>query len=118
MMQIFLKDLMLTGEHGVSEDEKYWNTTFVVNVVMDIEEKINYTELDQTIDYQQAYQVIKTEFSIRERLLENLVNRIYMRLVESFPSLSHVEISIAKIDPPITNFSGRVGVTLKKSVSR
>jgi dihydroneopterin aldolase len=118
MMQIFLKDLKLSGEHGVSEAEKYWNTTFVVNVVLDIEERINYLELDHTIDYQQAYHLIKTEFSIRERLLENLVNRIYMRLVESFPTLSQVEISIAKIDPPIKNFSGRVGVTLKKSVSR
>lgn len=118
MMQIFLKDLHWKGEHGVSDAEKYWGTTFIVNVTLDIDERSSYEQLDQTIDYQKAYTLIQSEFAVREKLLENLVNRIYQRLVETFPSLCHVEISIAKMDPPIRNFSGRVGVTLKKTVTR
>ena len=117
MMQIFLKDLNWPGEHGVSDDEKYWNTNFEINVVLDIEEQTVFGELEDTVD-QISYELIKREFSIRERLLENLVNRIYDQLVASFPSICHVEISIAKTDPPIRNFSGKVGVRLKKSVSR
>lgn len=116
MMYIFLQNLKWTGEHGVTEPEKSWGTTFIINAILEVEEKEKYDDLHQTADYQSVYELIKREFSIRESLLENLVTRIFDRLVESFPSILHVDISIAKDDPPIKGFSGRVGVHLKKSV--
>jgi dihydroneopterin aldolase len=116
MMHIFLQNLKWIGEHGVTEPEKNWGTTFIINATLQIEEKSRYDGLDQTADYQSVHEIIKREFSIRESLLENLVSRIYDRLVESFPSILHVDISIAKEDPPIKGFSGRVGVHLKKAV--
>lgn len=113
MMQIFLHNLKWTGEHGVAEPEKNWGTTFIINVTLQVEEKERYDGLSQSADYQSVYELIKREFSIRESLLENLAIRIYDRLIECFPSILHVEISIAKEDPPIKGFSGRVGVQLK-----
>ena len=118
MMQIFLKDLKWIGEHGVSDTEKSWGTNFIVDILLEIDERNSYDHLDHTVDYQQVYELVKFEFSIREKLLENLVMRISERLTNAFPFIHQVEISISKEDPPIKNFSGRVGVKYKKTVAR
>jgi len=47
------------------------------------------------------------------QLLETLATEIAGEIIEKFPVVTGVEISISKLHPPIKNFLGTVGVTFK-----
>jgi dihydroneopterin aldolase len=116
MVQVLLKDIRLQGCHGVFEGEERWATTFRLNLVIDLKNDPPYVALDNTVDYSKVFEIVKSSFSIREQLLENIANRIYTNLIHQFEQILSVEISIIKEDPPIQNFSGEVGVVFKKTV--
>jgi dihydroneopterin aldolase len=116
MIQVLLKDIRLQGTHGVFQGEELWATTFRLNLIIDLKNDPPFVELNDTVDYSKVYEIVKSSFSIREQLLENLADRIYANLVAQFIQIHSVEISIIKEDPPIPGFSGEVGIVFKKTV--
>jgi dihydroneopterin aldolase len=116
MTQVLLKDIRIQGSHGVFDGEERWATTFRLNIIIDLKKDPPYVELNDTVDYSKVYEIVKSSFSIREQLLENLANRIYKNLIHQFEQIQSVEISIIKEDPPIPKFSGEVGIVFKKTV--
>ena len=116
MTQVLLKDIRLQGTHGVYDREELWATTFRLNLVIDLKKDPPFVEIIDTVDYSKVYEIVKSSFSVKEQLLENLANRIYTQLIGQFAQIQSVEISIIKEDPPIPGFSGEVGIVFKKTV--
>jgi dihydroneopterin aldolase len=116
MIQVLLKDIRLQGKHGVFDGEDLWTTIFRLNLIIDLKDDPPYADLKDTVDYSKIYEIVKSSFSIKEQLLENLANRIYTNLIRQFVQIQSVEISIIKEDPPISGFSGEVGIVFKKTV--
>jgi dihydroneopterin aldolase len=116
MIQVLLKDIRLQGTHGVFQGEELWATRFRLNLIIDLKNEPPFVELSDTVDYSKVYEIVKSTFSVREPLLENLADRIYTNLVAQFIQIHSVEISIIKEDPPIPGFSGEVGIVFKKTV--
>ena len=73
------------------------------------------TSIDQTINYVEVYRMVQEVFSERKFLLETCAMQIAARLEASFPEMEQLTICIRKLNPPITNFSGSVGITYSKS---
>ena len=57
--------------------------------------------LNNTIDYQQVYQVIAKEMEQSSSLLENVAYRILTSLQSNFPMIKNVRVSIKKMNPPL-----------------
>lgn len=98
------------------EEEKRVGNEFEVDVTIGCKspEKI-ITSIDQTINYAEVYRILKQEFAQRKLLLETVAMQVADQLQQQFPEIENVRISIRKLNPPITNFSGSVGVVYSKS---
>lgn len=117
MIQILLQDIKLFGYHGVHPLEKVTGTHFTVNITIDINATGEPMALADTIDYADVFQLLKTEFSQTEDLLENLAERILTKIFTTFTLAQHADIAILKNNAPISAFQGRVGVRLSKDRS-
>lgn len=115
MFTIELHTLKFFAYHGVHEEETILGTDFEVSasIIFNAPEKI--MALKDTIDYVSAYQIIKDKFQIPEKLLETLAQNIVEALYEFDNRILTINISIKKINPPISNFTGEVGVVYSKS---
>jgi len=71
--------------------------------------------LDQTINYQNLFEIIEKRMMVATELLETLVTKIVDDIEMAFPFIKQVEISITK-NPPINGFNGNVAVSLKKNI--
>ncbi len=114
MFTIHLNNLNFFAYHGLYKEEKVLGAEFEVNaaIVIAAEEKI--TELKQTVNYVSVYNMIKKRMAIATPLLETLAQELIEEIYQSDKRIESISISIKKIHPPLTNFTGNVSVSLIK----
>lgn len=116
---IELRSLRFFADHGMYQEEMKVGNEFEVDVIMGCKApKKKITSIEQTINYVEVYRIIQENFAVRKFLLETLAMEIAEQLEAQFPELQHISISIRKLNPPITNFSGSVAITYKKDFKR
>lgn len=113
---IQLHNLHFFAYHGLYEDEKILGNEFEVNISMNVkvltEDKVS---IGDTINYAEAYEVVKEVFNQRENLLETICINICTAAKNQFPRLKKIAIQIIKLHPPIIGFTGSVSVSYKKT---
>ena len=100
---IELCGLNFHAHHGVLPHERLLGNTFTVDITLevDIRHAIDTDELSGTINYAEAYEVVKHEMDIPSQLLEHVCGRIGTALLHHFPTLQCVQVRVAKHNPPI-----------------
>lgn len=112
---IELNSIRFFGEHGMYDQEKKVGNEFEVDVSIDCKSpKKMIHSIEQTINYAEVYRILQEEFAERKFLLETVAMQVADKLQQQFPEIEFVKISIRKLHPPITNFSGSVGITFSK----
>jgi dihydroneopterin aldolase len=71
--------------------------------------------IDQTINYVEVFQIVQKVFRDRKLLLETCAMEVAEEIEKQIPDLEKLSITIRKVSPPITNFSGSVSVNYSKS---
>ena len=113
---IELNSIRFFAEHGMYEEEKRVGNEFEVDVSIACESpKELVTSIEQTVDYTEVYRILQEEFAKRQFFIETVAKKVADKLKHQFPEIETVKISIRKLNPPITNFSGSVGITYSKS---
>jgi dihydroneopterin aldolase len=113
---IELNSIRFFAEHGMYEEEKRVGNEFEVDVSIACKSpKKIITSIEQTINYAEVYRILQEEFAERKFLLETVAMKVADKLQQQFPEIETVKISIRKLNPPITNFSGSVGITYSRS---
>ena len=115
-MQILLKDVVLFGLHGVHPLEKKVGTTFRINIQIDLDPGTSVQSLSDTLDYAEVFATLKKEFQVTEDLLEVLIERIIASIALLSSNIKTIDISIIKLNAPITGFQGEVGVRKQKHI--
>jgi dihydroneopterin aldolase len=69
------------------------------------------TSIDETVNYAAVFKIVQSEFSVRQDLLETCAMNITDELYKTFPVLVKQVVSIKKLMPLLTNFTGLLGVT-------
>ncbi len=112
---IELRGLRFFAGHGLYPEEALVGNEFEVDVsvVHQAPEK-TVSSIDQTVNYVEAFRIVQEEFSQRKELLETCAMQIADRLQEKFPRIEKLTISIRKLNPPISGFTGSVGVSYSK----
>ncbi|MFT4203343.1 MAG: dihydroneopterin aldolase [Chitinophagaceae bacterium] len=113
MLRIELKNILFRANHGLYPGEKEIGGTFEVNAW------IAYTpsakiirELEDTIDYSQVFELIKSAMDEPEYLMETVITKIAYRIFDTFPVADEVYVCICKVNPPIPVYSGSAGVSI------
>ena len=103
MNRIELKDMEFFSRHGCFEEERIVGNRFVVNLTVegDFSAAAASDNLEDAVNYQALYDIVKEQMDIPSNLLENVASRICGKIKESFPELSMVKVTIDKINPPL-----------------
>ncbi len=112
---IHLHQLNFFAFHGVYEAEKIIGNNFELNIDVSFESDKQVKNLEQTIDYVAIYEIVKDKMAIPTKLLETLAETIADEIYRSDTRIISIRVNINKINAPIENFSGRVGVTCQKN---
>ena len=102
--------------HGHYAEEQIVGNRFIVNValVTDCEKAAESDNLDDALDYQALYQVVKEEMQIKSHLLEHVAGRILNRLHNEFDQIVHAKVKISKLNPPMGGQIEKVSITLER----
>ncbi len=101
--RIELRGLTFFAYHGVLAEERRLGNTFVVDLVLeaDVRDAIHTDNLADTVNYAEAYELVKREMSVPSLLLEHVCGRIAEALLDTFSSLQRVHVCVTKKNPPI-----------------
>jgi dihydroneopterin aldolase len=115
MVTVELRNLIMHGHHGIYEEEKKVMNTFEVNLDVKYDEKkSDFDSIDDTISYVDLYSIVKQKIQVPVFLLEKICQGIIRKIKHQYPSVREINISIYKIQAPIENFQGKVGVTMRR----
>lgn len=114
--RIHLEGLEFYAYHGHFAEEQVVGNDFLVNawIECDLLPAAASDNLEDALDYQLVYQMIKEEMMIPAKLLETLAGRILTRFGKTFPQAEEAWIKIEKLNPPLGGKIKSVGVELKQ----
>jgi dihydroneopterin aldolase len=110
-MTIQLNQLLFHAYHGLYAIEQEQGGPFEVNITATFQPTALITTLEQSVDYVGIYELVKARMAIATPLLETLVMELAQQILARFALLDSVCISIKKLEPPINDFTGTVGIS-------
>ena len=116
MASISVLGIKIYAYHGCLPEETKIGSDYEVNVVVeyDIQRSTESDDLKHTVDYVLINSIVKEEMSVASKLLENVVARIIDKIIEAYPKIFSVEVSVAKKNPPINGDVIEVAVKDKR----
>ena len=115
MLTIHLNDLLFFAHHGAYDGEPETGGEFQVNLLVKYDEKkIKFDNLNNILNYEELYHIVKKRMSMPSLLLEEVAESIIRKIRHEYSFVKEVSISIFKLKPPIEHFQGKVGITLQK----
>lgn len=115
MISIELKDVRIQAQHGLHKGESITGNEYHIALCVRYEEGSTvFDRLKDTINYVELYEIVKQRMQFPTHLLEKLCVEILQQVKLQFPFILDATVSVYKIQAPIENFEGKVGVTLYK----
>lgn len=110
---ITVSGIKLYAYHGCMEEEAKIGSAYEVDVLLeaDFSGAAMTDDLTQTVDYVAVNKIVTEEMAIRSKLLEHVAKRIIDKLFNNHPEIVTIEVSVAKLNPPIDGNVDRVVVT-------
>jgi dihydroneopterin aldolase len=115
MVVIELQQVRIHALHGVYEAEQKTGSTYEVNVKVSYEEgDTTFDDLKNTINYVEILEIVKQRMRMPAGLLEKVANGIIIDIRNRYPFTTEIMVSMYKLEAPVENFQGKIGVTLLK----
>jgi 7,8-dihydroneopterin aldolase/epimerase/oxygenase len=115
MISIELVDVHMYGYHGIFEGEEKAGNPYIVNLRVKYNEKDNdFESINDTINYEDLYQIVKQRMQIPTGLLEKICANVIRHIKHQYPFVKEVDLSIQKLQPPLQEFQGNVGVSMNR----
>jgi dihydroneopterin aldolase len=115
--EIILEGMTFYAFHGYYEEERKAGNRFIVDVKIktDIPETIDFDNLDNTINYEGVYEIVKSQMNKSYKLLEQVAKNILESIYNKWSFVESAEVSISKLSPPVGGPCNKAKVTLVKS---
>ena len=107
-----LNDLRFYAYHGVLPQERRVGGEYSLSlrVETDLSAAMENDQLEATLNYAELYEVVKREMQVPSNLLEHVAGRIAKAVMETFPQVSGLELTVVKLNPPMGADSQGAGV--------
>jgi dihydroneopterin aldolase len=101
--------------HGVSPQETSVGNYFTVDIsyAFPMKDVFESDDLRDVINYAEVYEAVKAEMERPSRLLEHVAGRILRLLEATFPQLTHIKLTLSKLNPPLGGEVYSASVTLE-----
>lgn len=116
MVIIEIEGMRFYAFHGHFEAEKIVGNEFLVDLKIetDCDKAAETDNLNDALNYQAVYEIVKREMAIPSSLLENLAKRILDSLYANFAVINNAKLKISKLNPPMGGEIEKVSVTLQR----
>jgi dihydroneopterin aldolase len=116
MGKIELEGMHFYAYHGHFDVERVTGNKFLVNlsIVTNLEKAAKSDDLNDTINYQKVYDIVKKEMQQKSHLLENVAKRIIDVLYSEFTEIDKIKVKISKLNPPMGGKIEKASVTLSR----
>jgi 7,8-dihydroneopterin aldolase/epimerase/oxygenase len=103
MGKIILEDIEFFAYHGCFKEEKVIGNKFIVNLEIetDTSKSEKTDKLDDTINYQEVYNIINEIMSESCDLLEHLGAKIIDAIMLKFTTIHEIKVKVSKLNPPM-----------------
>jgi dihydroneopterin aldolase len=108
MVEINLNDAEFFAHHGYYPEEQILGTRFIVDISVSFAPQGNLSEdeIDNTVNYEQLYNIARNEMKVTRKLIETVAQSIHDKIKSEFPFVSKIRVCLKKMDPPL---KGKVG---------
>jgi dihydroneopterin aldolase len=112
--KVSLIGLEFFAYHGYYNEEQKIGNKYVVNLTVhaDLSMPSSSDQLNETINYEVLYALVKECMLEKSRLLEHVAFRIGKAVFSRFQSVQTIQLSVSKLNPPIGGISERAEVEL------
>lgn len=117
MGKIIIEEMEFYAFHGHYQEEQIVGNRFLVDLEMDadLSDAADSDNLNDAVNYQQAYQIIKNEMRrTKSNLLENIGKRILDALWAEMEGIEKASIRIRKLNPPMGGPIKSVGIKMSR----
>jgi dihydroneopterin aldolase len=117
MGEIALEGMEFFAYHGHYDEEQKIGNKYGVDLYIstDLGQAAGTDKLQQTVDYEKLYQLVREEMKLPSRLLEHIGQRIIEHTLQAFPHIQEVRVVISKFNPPLGGICHRAKVTLSSN---
>ncbi|MEO6168489.1 MAG: dihydroneopterin aldolase [Chitinophagales bacterium] len=107
MAVISIEGMIFRAHIGYYDAEKLLGNEIEVSVKLEVAtQKAESTDkLEETIDYEDVYDLVREAVAEPMNLLETAVKKITNKIAGEYPSIKRLQVRIAKLNPPM---KGRV----------
>ena len=103
MSIISIEGMEFFAYHGCFKEEQVIGTKFRIDLFLEVDttaaEKSD--QLQDTVNYQSVFQLVKKEMETTSKILEHVGRRILDNIESEFPTVDHARIKIRKLNPPL-----------------
>ena len=108
---VALKDVKCFALHGYYPEEQLIGNHFVVDLETEFTPQGFDDELAQTVNYEDLNHIILEEMKHTQKLLESVLKNIISNVIELYPFVETVQVSMKKLNPPMP---GQIGHSFVK----
>jgi 7,8-dihydroneopterin aldolase/epimerase/oxygenase len=116
--QVFINGLVLHAYHGVMPHEGKVGQSFIIDLVLDIDlaDAAKSDKLADTVSYDAVAGVVSRTFTAMSyRLVEAAAGAVADAVLQNFPRIQTIRITVRKPHAPVAAVFTDVGVTLTRS---
>jgi dihydroneopterin aldolase len=116
MLSVHLSKLAFYAYHGFYEEERKLGNNYEVDITISYDERTHtLDDLNNLVNYESVYEIVKKRMSIPTPLLEEIAESMISKIRHQYRQVSEISVSIFKLQPPIENFQGKAGITLHRT---
>ena len=113
---IRLNNICIHAFHGAIPTENIVGADYIVNVEVkaDWGDAAKTDDLTKTINYAEINDIVREEMSKQRILIETVAESIVDRILQTFSLVEEAEVSVAKLNPPMTGEIESAEVVVRK----
>ena len=114
MAKIYLEGIEIYSFHGYSKEERKIGGKYRVDLCfsLDTSKAEHSDKLADTLNYERVFELVHEQMGQPSKLLEHIGRKVLDTLVEEFPMIDEIKLTIAKMHPPLPGIMKNVAVEL------
>ena len=116
MAVIEIENMEFYAFHGHFREEQIVGNKFLIDLTLEADlDKASQTDrLEDTLDYQVAFRVVKEQMDKKSNLLEHIGKRILDALYDNLEGIKKARVRIRKMNPPMGGHIGSVAIVMSR----
>lgn len=116
MGKILVEGIKIYAHHGCFKEETTIGTNFRVDVELDTDLSVPAISdnINDAVNYQTVFTIIKEQMAIPSHLLEHVSKRIMDALFDKFPAVEKIKLKVSKLNVPLGGQIDNVAIQIER----